>query len=85
MFGWVLMSGLKDGYFVGRWGDRTYRKREPIAYWLGVIFVAEIFVLVAWSLDRIRGSHHHYRYPNKPGTLTVAVHSGTIKRKLLPL
>jgi predicted RNA binding protein YcfA (HicA-like mRNA interferase family) len=34
-------------------------------------------------LDRIRGSHHHYRYPNKPGTVTVAVHSGTIKRKTL--
>ena len=34
-------------------------------------------------MHRIRGSHHHYRYPNRPGTVTVAAHSGTIKRKTL--
>ena len=34
-------------------------------------------------LDRTRGSHHHYRHPEKPGTVTVAVHGGTIKRKTL--
>ncbi|RFA24318.1 addiction module toxin, HicA family [Alkalilimnicola ehrlichii] len=24
-----------------------------------------------WQLDRIKGSHHHYRHPDKPGTVTV--------------
>jgi len=34
-------------------------------------------------LDRIRGSHHHYRHPDKTGTVTVAMHRGTVKRKTL--
>ena len=24
-----------------------------------------------WELVRVRGSHHHYRHPVKPGTVTV--------------
>jgi predicted RNA binding protein YcfA (HicA-like mRNA interferase family) len=24
-----------------------------------------------WVLDRIEGSHHHFRHPGKPGTVTV--------------
>jgi len=24
-----------------------------------------------WRLDRTAGSHHHYRHPNRPGTVTV--------------
>lgn len=24
-----------------------------------------------WVLDRIEGSHHHFRHPEKPGTVTV--------------
>jgi len=24
-----------------------------------------------WQLDRVRGSHHQYRHPRKPGTVTV--------------
>ena len=24
-----------------------------------------------WTLDRIKGSHHHFRHPTKPGTITV--------------
>lgn len=24
-----------------------------------------------WSLVRTRGSHHHFRHPTKPGTVTV--------------
>ncbi|QTF92431.1 type II toxin-antitoxin system HicA family toxin [Halomonas sp. BM-2019] len=24
-----------------------------------------------WRLDRIKGSHHHFRHPRKPGTITV--------------
>lgn len=34
-------------------------------------------------LDRIRGSHHHYRHPDKTGTVTVAMYRGTLKRKTL--
>jgi predicted RNA binding protein YcfA (HicA-like mRNA interferase family) len=28
-----------------------------------------------WYLDRIKGSHHIYKHPAKPGTLSVPVHS----------
>jgi predicted RNA binding protein YcfA (HicA-like mRNA interferase family) len=24
-----------------------------------------------WQLDRTAGSHHHFRHPSKPGTVTV--------------
>lgn len=24
-----------------------------------------------WKLDRVKGSHHHYRHDTKPGTVTV--------------
>lgn len=24
-----------------------------------------------WVLDRIEGSHHHFRHPERPGTVTV--------------
>ncbi len=24
-----------------------------------------------WALVRVTGSHHHYRHPTKPGTVTV--------------
>ncbi|MGP9679119.1 type II toxin-antitoxin system HicA family toxin [Halomonas sp. AOP27-A1-41] len=24
-----------------------------------------------WELVRIKGSHHHFRHPTKPGTVTV--------------
>jgi len=24
-----------------------------------------------WSLVRVTGSHHHFRHPSKPGTVTV--------------
>ena len=25
-----------------------------------------------WRLDRVKGSHHQYRHPQKPGCVTVA-------------
>jgi predicted RNA binding protein YcfA (HicA-like mRNA interferase family) len=36
--------------------------------------VREILALLSrdgWRLVRIRGSHHHYRHPTKPGVVTV--------------
>lgn len=24
-----------------------------------------------WKLDRVRGSHHQFRHPSKPGSVTV--------------
>ena len=24
-----------------------------------------------WRLDRVRGSHHQFRHPSRPGTVTV--------------
>ena len=40
MFGQILIFALRYGYFVGRWGGRTYRNKQPIAYWLLVVFVS---------------------------------------------
>jgi predicted RNA binding protein YcfA (HicA-like mRNA interferase family) len=34
-----------------------------------------------WVLVRTRGSHHHYRHPAKPGTVTVP---GTMNHELHP-
>ena len=34
-----------------------------------------------WMLVRTRGSHRHYRHPEKPGTVTVA---GKLSRDLAP-
>ncbi len=31
-----------------------------------------------WSLDRVTGSHHHYKHPNKPGLVTVPHPNRTI-------
>lgn len=30
-----------------------------------------LLVAEGWQLDRVRGSHHQYRHPTKPGTVTV--------------
>jgi predicted RNA binding protein YcfA (HicA-like mRNA interferase family) len=30
-----------------------------------------LLVADGWQLDRVRGSHHQYRHPTKPGTVTV--------------
>jgi predicted RNA binding protein YcfA (HicA-like mRNA interferase family) len=39
---------------------------------------AQVFTLIGLS-----GSHHHYRYPDRRGTVTVALHGSTIKRKTI--
>jgi predicted RNA binding protein YcfA (HicA-like mRNA interferase family) len=36
--------------------------------------VGEIIKLIeadGWRLDRVRGSHRHYRHPTRPGTVTL--------------
>jgi predicted RNA binding protein YcfA (HicA-like mRNA interferase family) len=30
-----------------------------------------LLVADGWQLDRVRGSHHQYWHPRKPGTVTV--------------
>jgi predicted RNA binding protein YcfA (HicA-like mRNA interferase family) len=30
-----------------------------------------LLVAGGWQLDRVRGSHHQYRHPTRPGTVTV--------------
>ncbi len=37
-----------------------------------------------WKLERINGSHHHYKHPTKKGTVTIPRHNkdlrlGTVK------
>jgi predicted RNA binding protein YcfA (HicA-like mRNA interferase family) len=33
--------------------------------------VIRAIVADGWRLIRVRGSHHHYRHPTKPGLVTV--------------
>ena len=32
-----------------------------------------------WFLVRVKGSHHHYNHPTKPGTVTIPYHKGDLK------
>ncbi len=32
-----------------------------------------------WRLIRVRGSHHMYRHPNKPGMLIVPFHNNDMR------
>lgn len=34
--------------------------------------VISILEAAGWRLDRIKGSHHHFRHPKRPGTVTVS-------------
>ncbi|SEM10286.1 type II toxin-antitoxin system HicA family toxin [Halomonas daqiaonensis] len=36
-----------------------------------------------WTLDRIKGSHHHFRHPTKPGTITVPHPKKDLKKGLI--
>jgi predicted RNA binding protein YcfA (HicA-like mRNA interferase family) len=36
-----------------------------------------------WKLVRVNGSHHHYRHPLKPGTVTVPHPKREIKKGTL--
>jgi predicted RNA binding protein YcfA (HicA-like mRNA interferase family) len=32
-----------------------------------------------WQLERIKGSHHIYKHPSKPGRVIIANHPGDLK------
>ncbi|WP_443652327.1 type II toxin-antitoxin system HicA family toxin [Dialister invisus] len=34
-----------------------------------------------WRLKSVRGSHHHYTHPTKPGKITIPNHKGDLKIK----
>lgn len=36
-----------------------------------------------WELSTIRGSHHHYRHPQKPGKVTIPKHGGDIHPRVI--
>nr|WP_269816072.1 type II toxin-antitoxin system HicA family toxin [Halomonas sp. G15] len=36
-----------------------------------------------WTLDRIKGSHHHFRHPTKNGTITVPHPKKDLKKGLV--
>ena len=46
----------------------------------GVLVVTKVRDVLArlrhdgWVLARVKGSHHIFRHPNKPGTVTLAYH-----------
>ncbi|MBE0507286.1 MAG: type II toxin-antitoxin system HicA family toxin [Marinospirillum sp.] len=36
-----------------------------------------------WQLVRVKGSHHHFKHPSKPGTLTVPHPKKDLKKGLV--
>lgn len=36
-----------------------------------------------WTLDRIKGSHHHFRHPSKTGTITAPHPKKDLKKGLV--
>ena len=36
-----------------------------------------------WKLDEIRGSHHQYKHPTKPGKVTIPFHRGDIPQRVV--
>lgn len=42
--------------------------------------VENIILADGWKLDSIRGSHYHYKHPNKYGKVTVPNHKGDIAK-----
>ncbi|GMV42860.1 MAG: hypothetical protein AMXMBFR64_45760 [Myxococcales bacterium] len=44
--------------------------------------VIGILKVHGWSLDRVSGSHHQYRHPERPNTVTVPHPRNTLGRGL---
>ena len=34
-----------------------------------------------WYLKNVKGSHHQYKHPTKPGKITIPKHGGDIDKK----
>jgi predicted RNA binding protein YcfA (HicA-like mRNA interferase family) len=46
--------------------------------------VIQALIRAGYSIERVKGSHHHLRHPNHPKVMvTVALHTGDIKPKTL--
>ena len=43
--------------------------------------VEKIVCKDGWRLKNIKGSHHHYKHPTKPGKVTIPKHPGDIDKK----
>jgi predicted RNA binding protein YcfA (HicA-like mRNA interferase family) len=54
---------------------RTVDSADERLYARGVVKVREVIKLVqdhGWYLVRTRGSHRHFKHPQKPGIVTIA-------------
>ena len=36
-----------------------------------------------WYLERVHGSHHHYKHGVKPGKVTIPYHAGDIPKRVI--
>ncbi len=36
-----------------------------------------------WQLDRVKGSHHIFRHPDRPNRVSVPLHGGSLKKGTL--
>lgn len=43
--------------------------------------IEKIIVADGWEFKKARGSHYHYRHPNKPGKVTIPRHGGDLDPK----
>jgi len=40
--------------------------------------IERVILTDGWSLKAIKGSHHQYKHPSKPGKVTIPCHAGDI-------
>lgn len=45
--------------------------------------VEKIILADGWKLKKVKGSHHSYEHPTKPGKVTIPKHPGDIKPETL--
>ncbi len=38
-----------------------------------------VLVRAGWELDRVRGSHHVFRHPDRPNRVVVPLHGGDLR------
>lgn len=43
--------------------------------------VEKLILKDGWYLKAVKGSHHHYKHPSKPGKVTIPKHGGDLDLK----
>src|SRR5262245_46820058 len=69
-----LAGGSRDAEHGGRRPRTNLLDPQPSGCTLPFVTSAEVIRALradGWTLARVKGSHHHFRHPTKPGIVTV--------------